>query len=813
MQIVNHLPSSPRDGRHLRQRMARLGLVAAAATLGACTSFADMLTPGQRNDDVAPALLSFQANVALASNHVAEVVSLDVATTYLRRNGSEVPVSTQSLRLSSAELQPVPIPVDVAPCLADPERDGNSGSCAVMLNLALRVNGVIVDRQVIGPIRLTPGLPATLPNAVTLFEIANVALLDADGTPFAADATVSLTPGATRALSARVTDSRGAMVTDRPVTWRSDAPQVASISSTGVITAVGEGTVRVTASLGALSASLSATIARPPVSLAIVGSASSGRGVVRSTPAGIDCRIEASTVSGECSATFPADARVTLRSIAADRNRFAAWGDACGPAGSDDECTITLTDTQQATARFHAVRTVTVEASSESDGQGRVVGGGLDCRLAGGEAVGTCEVDVIDGTELLLTATTTGEATRQRFAGWSGACAERSADSCALTARGEDVRITAGFLDVRALSIMLQGAGSGTVRGLPDAACALVQGTTEGACATTVEHGSTVTLTVEPDARSEFGGWGGACAGSEPTCTVALTAARSVSATFTRRRVSLTLLVAGPGAGAVQLDGEPFCTVGLSAPDATCARQLDAGTVVELRAVASGALSRFAGFSGACDGTGSCTLTVDGPRTVRAEFGLVPVAIAVVPGGTATGSGRVVVEGAGGLDCTITLGTVAPSGCSMTVNPFVPVQLTAQPAPASALVSWGDACATATTTTCTVSPTAATSVSARFTAAIDVQMIMAFSSGAGTVTFGIPGVPSQPVCTSTAGVVNSCRFSLPIGATGVFRGVAAPGYEFVGFSGPCLEGTGPVLTCTYRGFGFVREIEAYFQRQ
>jgi hypothetical protein len=811
MQIMNPSPSQSARRPRIGRRLAHVGLFAAVTTLGACTSFADLLTPGQRNDDVAPAMLSFQANVALASNHDAEVVSLDIATTYLRRDGSEVPVSTQSRRLSSAELQPVPIPVDVATCLADPERDGNSGSCAVMLNLALLVNGVVVDRQVIGPIRLTPGMPANLPSAVTLFELADVTILDANGTPLAPDATLTLAPGVTRALSARIRDSRGATVTDRSVTWQSDAPQVASISSTGVITAVGEGTVRFTASLGALSRSVSAAIARPPVSLAIIGSEGTGRGRVRSTPTGIDCRIDESTVSGACTATFPANAQVTLRSVADDRNRFASWGAACSTAGTDDACAITLADAQQATARFHAVRTVSVAASAAGDGQGRIVGGGLDCRLTAGAAVGTCSVDVIDGTELLLSATTTGMASRQRFAGWSGACSASAAESCALTVRGADVQVAAGFLDVRALSVVLQGAGGGAVLGLPNADCALVQGATEGACATTLEHGSTVTLAVEPDARSEFGGWGGACSGSEPTCTVALTAARSVTATFARRRVALTLLATGPGAGVVELDGTPFCTIALAAPDATCTRLVDAGTQLVLRGVASGALSRFDGFSGACDGTGTCTLTVEAARNVRAEFGLVPVALSVVPSGTATGSGRVVVEG--GIDCTITLGTLAPGGCAMTVNPFAPVRLTAQPAPASALVSWGEACASASTTTCTVTPSGPTTVSARFTAAIDVQMIMALSTGAGSVTFDIPGVPSQPMCSSTAGVVNSCRFSLPIGATGVFRGVAAPGYQFIGFNGPCLEGTGPVPTCTYRGFGFVREIEAYFQRQ
>jgi hypothetical protein len=810
MQIVKHSQSRSVRWPQRMRRCARLGLVATAGLLGACTSLADMLTPGQRNADLAPAMLSFQANIALASNHEAEVVSLDVATTYLRRDGSEVPVSTQSRRLSSAELQPVPIPVDVATCLADPERDGNSGSCAVMLNLTLLVNGVVVDRQIVGPIRLTPGLPATLPSAVTLFEIADVALLDADGTVLAPEATLALTPGSTRALSARVRDSRGSPVTDRPVSWRSDAPQVASISSTGVVTAVSAGSARFTASLGALSASVSATIARPPVALTVAGALGSGRGTVRSTPVGIDCRVNEAETSGSCSAEFPASARVTLRSVPDDRNRFAIWGDACSTAGDNAECAITLEEARRATAQFHAVRTLTIDATAGADGAGRIVGNGLDCRLADASTSGTCEIDVLDGTEVVLSATSVGVASRQRFAGWSGACASSSAAECTITVRGGDTRIGAGFLDVRALSVQLAGAGGGAVLGLPEAACARVDGTTEGACATSVEHGSEITLSVAPDARSEFGGWSGACDGTEPTCTVTLTTAQSVTATFSRRRVALTMLVAGPGAGVVQLDGEPFCTVALSAADATCTRLLDAGTRVDVRGVPTGALSRFDGFSGACEGTGTCTLEVNAPRSVRAEFALVPVSVSVVSSGTSTGSGRVLADG--GIDCTITLGTLAPGGCAMTVNPFAPVSFTAQAAPASALVAWGDVCANATSTTCTITPTGPAAVSARFTAAIDVQMIMALSTGAGSVTFSVPGVPSQPMCTSTAGVVNSCRFSLPIGATGVFRGVPAPGYQFIGFRGPCLEGTGPVPVCTYRGFGFVREIEAYFQR-
>jgi hypothetical protein len=58
-----------------------------------------------------------------------------------------------------------------------------------------------------------------------------------------------------------------------------------------------------------------------------------------------------------------------------------------------------------------------------------------------------------------------------------------------------------------------------------------------GATKTCTQHlkGKSVTLTETPAAGQAFGGWGGSCssAGKKPTCTLTLTAARFVTATFT----------------------------------------------------------------------------------------------------------------------------------------------------------------------------------------------------------------------------------------------------------------------------------------
>ena len=66
--------------------------------------------------------------------------------------------------------------------------------------------------------------------------------------------TVTLTPGsntlvegATQQLTTQITDPQGNLLTDRPITFSSDATAVATVSSTGLITAVAPGSARITA--------------------------------------------------------------------------------------------------------------------------------------------------------------------------------------------------------------------------------------------------------------------------------------------------------------------------------------------------------------------------------------------------------------------------------------------------------------------------------------------------------------------------------------------------------------------------------------
>jgi hypothetical protein len=102
---------------------------------------------------------------------------------------------------------------------------------------------------------------------------------------------------------------------------------------------------------------------------------------------------------------------------------------------------------------------------------------------------------------------------------------------------------------------------------------------------------------------------------------------------------------------------------------------------------------------------------------------------------------------------------------------------------------------------------------AMFVPAIDVEMRLS-GVARGTVTFQPAGAPAQAPCAvSTPGTAVSCRYALPEGSTGVFRGVAGAGATFDGIAGPCAESSAgePVPVCTYRGIGFLRVFSGLFR--
>jgi hypothetical protein len=94
-----------------------------------------------------------------------------------------------------------------------------------------------------------------------------------------------------------------------------------------------------------------------------------------------------------------------------------------------------------------------------------------------------------------------------------------------------------------------------------------------------------------------------------------MTQARTVTATFTLNTYVLSVTKAGTGGGTVT-SSPAGITCGSS-----CSASFDYNTLVTLSASA-GTGSSFSGWSGACSGTGSCQVTMDGAKGVTATFNL-----------------------------------------------------------------------------------------------------------------------------------------------------------------------------------------------
>ncbi len=792
--IVDRHRSRPRS---LMQRAASAWRTAALAPLllaaVACGDITRLVSPGSKGPS-GPAMVAFTASVPRRVSTANDVVTLNVTALYLRADGTRVKIGSQQLTLTSDPLQSVPIPVDVGTCLADASRDVSgstaataSTACAVILELALAVNGVIVDQQTVGPLRLSPGGTTTVSQPVTLIDLASVDILQPGGAIVLPTDVLQAFLGSSLGLTARVLDTRGAAVTDRAATWTSDAPTVAAVdANTGVVTGVAIGSARITARIGTITSGANVRVVRAPAALTIGAGAGSGTGTIRSTPAGIDCKVSGQSLTGTCVFTFPGDAAVALTSSAEPGSVFGAWADACTASSIGPTCQVTMSQARTASARFTALRRVVVTAGALSDGRGRVTGAnGLDCRMTAGAISGTCLVEVPEGAAYQLTAAgepTPNGGTQQFFAGWGGDCASATGPTCTVTPGANSMAITARFADVQSITVALSGVGGGLVTGGSTIACTRAAGVNSGNCAESATFGTSVTLTAIPDAQSVFGGWTGACTGQAQACTTTLSQARSVGATFSRRKVALTTTLNGPGAGAVLVNGVIACSTPGNVATTTCSDAFDIGTSITLSATAVSS-SQFTGFTGACSGTAPCTIVLTAPLAVTATFSVAQFPLTITLSGTGAGT----LVSSDGMTCTSTI-TNTVATCTKMVSSGTTVSVNASPTVESTFDGYSGDCTGKAA--CSFAMTAPRSISATFTRR-QVQITVQLSgTGGGTVTGGGAAFCTMALAAKTA----TCVKMVDYGSTIVFAG--NPGFEstFDDFGGDCTGGTTCSLT-------------------
>ena len=347
---------------------------------------------------------------------------------------------------------------------------------------------------------------------------------------------------------------------------------------------------------------VTAAFSLPQVSLTFTRTGSGGGAVVFATiPSS-----EPTVCYRNCDSVHDKGSYVLAVPIPYEGSIFGGWSGLCEGEGL---CRIQMNEAESLTAAFKR------EDGSEKvltyvktgDGNGDVfftpIGTEYTCN-------GNCIGKYNQGTKVTVRADPDRDS---QFTGWSGACS--GTEACTVT-MSERRRVIANFRllpELMALNLSVSGPGTGSVQILPDGGNVSCQRD----CVNAYASGTRVTLSAgAADPRSVFAGWTGACRGMG-RCTIRMRNDTNVGAIFNLRPVyTLNYVKAGAGQGTVR-----FSPGGDTPGDCTssCTKPFLDSTRVTLTAAAE-AGSVFTGWSGACRGKRTCTVTMNRARSVTATF-------------------------------------------------------------------------------------------------------------------------------------------------------------------------------------------------
>lgn len=298
------------------------------------------------------------------------------------------------------------------------------------------------------------------------------------------------------------------------------------------------------------------------------------------------------------------------------------------------------------------------------DGRGHVSSSpaGIDCDP-------TCSHAYPRGTQVILTAKAAKDWLFFQWVG--GGCTGSHSTTCTLTLDA-NTTVTAEFGTPLAappragLQVVVQGPGTVTSTP-PGINCGQ-------ACGTTFTTGTAVTLSAAASPGAQFAGWSGACSGTAPTCVVSVTDEKLAGAAFVLS-TQYTLSVTSGAEGVVtSLPAGIDCGT-------RCAAGFAPGALVSLIAEPRPGY-RFAGWSGACSGSQTCDLTMDGGKGVQAMFTAIgPGQYPLTVHDFGLGS---IVSSPPGISCGTTCAAAFPFGTQ--------VSLFASPAPGYQFAGWTGAC-------------------------------------------------------------------------------------------------------------------------
>ena len=456
----------------------------------------------------------------------------------------------------------------------------------------------------------------------------------------------TLTVGSTEQLNVLATYSDGTFqdLTSK-VTWLSSNPSAATISSTGLVSAVGAG----------MTTTISATLAGTTIpSLTITVPAATGftfQLVLEGTAFGtvidnlnqISCTNNGGQgATGTCSTTYPSGTPIILMETPDSGSVFGGWGlSEC--TGTTQACAFTITGDTEISATFNNGTgnfALNVIPGANATGGGTVTGniGGtgtvIQCTLNGVTTpTGVCTQNVLSGSIETLTAEPNPTS---NFTSWSAPCAVPTGQpqKCMVT-MGAAHTVTALFTaQGSSFTVALTGNGTVTSTSLPTVTpeidCA--NPAPPAACSANFTAGTSVSLTATPATGYSFSSWtAGPCIDTtSPTCAfvVGNTTATSATALFVANTFLLTVNRAGIQGGTVTSNAvnpqSGTINCGPAAGIVNCAVNATFNTAVTLTETppAGGSFSGWGATPTACTvGATTCTFNMPaGPETVTATF-------------------------------------------------------------------------------------------------------------------------------------------------------------------------------------------------
>jgi hypothetical protein len=166
---------------------------------------------------------------------------------------------------------------------------------------------------------------------------------------------------------------------------------------------------------------------------------------------------------------------------------------------------------------YESVRTLTATKSGEGTGSVTSSATGINCGT-------TCSYKFRENSVVTLTAQADANSF---FTGWGGGGCSGTG-TCSVT-MDVSKSVNADFAPGRTLTVAKDGLGSGTVTSSPSGIdCGVT-------CTAGFAHGTSVTLTAQPNSDSTFAGWSGGsgdCVGTAPDCTVTMDQPRDAVAIF-----------------------------------------------------------------------------------------------------------------------------------------------------------------------------------------------------------------------------------------------------------------------------------------